>query len=70
MTASPDDSIVSLAFYGACEAILGLLVGWSLHIGVEKIEARLRLARIRHSPAPEQACEIKNQSSEARDRET
>jgi hypothetical protein len=46
MTASPDDSIVSLAFYGAREGILGLLVGWSLHIGVEKIEARLRLARM------------------------
>ncbi len=50
MTAIPAEPIVNVGFYRGCEVILGVLVGGSLHIAVEKIGVWARQAQ-----APRQA---------------
>jgi uncharacterized membrane protein YgaE (UPF0421/DUF939 family) len=45
MTATPDEPIVNVGFYRGCEVIVGVIVGVSLHIAVEKIGAWARQAQ-------------------------
>ncbi len=51
LTASTAEPIVDVGFYRSCEVIIGVLVGGSLHMAVEEIDASVRQAqRLRQAP--------------------